>query len=242
MQDTSVTFASLRILYYRYKETAYYPLTVAIVVILVSVLLFIQLVIPQISSWFSLQEEIRTTRQRIKTMIDNDQFLISRGDAQISGQFDITTEALPFEKDFSGIYNAIIATSSQVGVVLSDFGFSIGDLSEQAAGGLASIQVNLAITASPNQVKKFIDSLSRSVPLSEVTTWTNSENTANISIKFYYRALPQIPIDTSIPLQSLSSEELATLQSLRSWKPVVVENTAPESVATDSATSFPAPL
>ncbi len=59
---------------------------------------------------------------------------------------------------------------------------------------------------------------------------------------FYYRALPQIPIDNAMELQPLTSEELATLQTIQSWKPVAVENTEPVSVATDSSVPFFDPL
>lgn len=211
--------------YYKYRDSEYFSLAVMLSSVVICLVLIFQLILPQIYSWFSIREEIIATRERISVLQDNINFMNNLDRAVLNSQVDTATTALPPEKDFGSMLDVIAAASIASGVSLNDFSFQVGDV-ESSKGlvtdvrhhGLASIKVTVVAVGTVDGVRRFIENLEQSIPVSEVVNIDGSGQTVSVSVQFYQKPIADVDIKEDQPLQPLSSEKVALLQKLASWK------------------------
>lgn len=239
-----LSVASLKLLFYRYKDTMYYPLVNVGILLVISSFLLFQLVIPQFSEWFSVQREVDIIKGNIKIIQGNIAFLSSLDQKALDSDVQTVTNAYPFEKDYAGIINALTKTASKTGVALPDFRLSIGD---STPGNLpVKYQMTLSLAASLQVAKQFIIELAKVLPLSAVTSIDNNGDATSVSLEFYYHGFPPITINQKEKLTPLSAKERELIARLRTWQ-ISVQNVEEETGGIPDATSsssgeFPPPL
>lgn len=211
----------LRLLYFRYKDSPFFAISVVVLISFVSLLLLIKVVIPQLQNWFSIRDEVVATRERIQVLTDNQFFITNASTVELENNFRIAAAALPFEKDFPGVLNAINAASVTTGAILDDYSFQVGNLSTKSAelNKQASISLELNMQGSLNVIEAFLQEIYTKLPLAEVVGVGYSEGTASIRLLFYYKVIPgQINVTYTRPLTPLGTESLALIEQLKQWR------------------------
>ncbi len=231
------SFDSLRILYYRYKETPLFAGLLITVIIMVSFMLIVRIILPQLDSWFSIQNEVNVTRARIQTLDRNIQFLQSLSEPEQDLDKTLLQQALPFEKDYPGIINAITTSAVNAGISLGDFSFSIGLLSTPSAqlNSFYQVPITLTITSNTDGSKKFAKGLSETLPLSSIVSWSGSDGGSNISVLFYYKGFPQIILNDNVPVPPLTTDKIKLLDTLKQWKRPIPSSGSSGAVASESS-------
>lgn len=206
--------SGLRLLYYQYKEYVT-PLLIA----LLSVVLLIVFVVPQTSSFFAMKNEENVYRKKVSMLKSNVAFLSGLGDAALDTQFVTVSKALPAEKDFSGILNALSSSASIANVGLGDFTFEVGDLSTKSAepSKRLPLEITLNLTADVEGTKRFLKELSEKLPLSEVISVHLAARYATVKTIFYYKPFIAKRFDSSASIKGLSSTEKKYLEQISSW-------------------------
>ncbi|GIW61790.1 MAG: hypothetical protein KatS3mg089_0642 [Patescibacteria group bacterium] len=213
--------AQLLMYYYRYKDSLWFSLGVIGVIFLVSAGLIIFIVFPQIQSWFSLQSEVNATRSRIAILKSNQSLLTSTSDNVLSKQFDIVKSALPYEKDFVGILEAINTATLKSGVVLNDFSFQVGDLSTKSAqlSPQTAISIQLSLIGELARIEEFLKEIYEKVPLAEVIKASYTKGGSSVSLIYFYKIAPeQIQLSYVQPIKSISGNHLLLLKTLEEWR------------------------
>lgn len=230
--NAKVSFNQLvvKALYYRYKLFVIPVSTIGICVVL-----FFFVIIPQIQSWLAMRDQISGDTQKLATLQQNLQIISHLDDTKLDTYLSIASSALPAEKDFAGVLQAVSSAAGGAGTILGDYTFDIGDL-----GGADSknktiqlpLQLTVNIKGDITTGRRFIEELKKQLPLSDVTAIAvNSNGTIAITATFYFAPLPKITFDDSVPLVTLSPRDEEVLKLLQA-----TENTAaPLSVATSSA-------
>lgn len=232
----------LLLLYYRYKDTPLFAASISILVIIIALILFIKLILPQLQNWFSIRDEVVASRERIKTLTDNQLYITSVNASDLEKNFTTAAAALPFEKDFTGILNAITASTIATGATLDDYSFQVGNLSTKSAqlNQEKSISLELTIQGSLDVLDAFLEEIYRKVPLAEVVEVDYNEGTASLGLVFYYDILTgQQQIRLTDPLVPLSSEHMSLLTQLEEWYEETQSLTANGIQASDSGTLNP---
>lgn len=210
----SIDRSTLRLLYYQCKE--YVP---PILIVAVSVALFIIFVIPQTVSFLAMKNEEHVQREKVKVLKRNFAFLARMSDATIDTQFATASQALPSEKDFAGILQAISSAASIANVGLGDFAFQVGDLSTKSAelSQRSSLEITLSLTAEVEGTRRFLKELSEKLPLSEVVSVNLAARSATVRTIFYYKPFVAKKFNSSISMEPLSSTEEKLLEQVSSW-------------------------
>lgn len=215
--NTKLSFdkGTFGILYQRYREYI-----VPVATLFVCAALIVGVVIPQIQEFVETQNHVKEIQGQIAVLKNNVQFLTSLDDSALDSKMGIASSALPAEKDFAGILNAITTASARSGVSLGDFSFAVGELSTKSAQVTPqpSIQVALTVSGSVLSTQRFIQELSKTMPLSEVLNAAISGNSSTLTTVFYYRVFPPIKFDERTPLSGLSQSEEQLLNKLASWR------------------------
>src|SRR5688572_15699003 len=85
----------LRFLYYRYKDSVYYSLSIFIVTIFVCIMLLVNIIFPQAGKYFSIRNEVISQREKISIINENINFIASIDKAELDSQLRIASRALP---------------------------------------------------------------------------------------------------------------------------------------------------
>ncbi|MDO8658026.1 MAG: hypothetical protein Q7K55_04750 [Candidatus Levybacteria bacterium] len=212
--------STFRILYLKYKE-----LIIPGGIIFVSIILFLQVVLPQFQELSLIRNKEEETKERIRNLNNNLMFLSKLNNSSLDFQLKLTTSVLPIEKDFVGIINAVSNTAVDTGVALDDFGFVVGELSTRSAAiktsGIIkdkpSIDLGLSVRTNIDGLKRFIERLSEEFPLSQIMGISIDKKKYGISTVFFYRALVPDRFNESTELKPFSKADEAMLNKLSSW-------------------------
>lgn len=214
MEKTNIDIETLRIIYGKYRRNIIY-----IGVIIVCILVFALYTIPSLLSISGLSEQRRIEEEKLATMNKNLSFLRNTNEKTLENQLITVSKALPSSKDYEGILNAISFASNKSGVSLNDYEFQVGDVTADlgAASGFPSIELSISIRATRIQLINFLKAISETTPLSEVISVEQQLETANITTVFYYKAVAKDKISNEKELVSLSSKNIALIDTLLSW-------------------------
>ncbi len=202
------------ILYKHYKE-----FLLPVGVIIVSILMIIYVIFPQIQQYLNLQNSLKEEQQKLATLKNNYNFLVSLDDKKISSDLNLLSSALPSEKDFVGIIGAISYVSAKTGVSVGDFQFSLGNLSAKSFGGTAypSTKINISLKGGAKSVASFMNELVKTIPIAETTTANISNNEGTITVLFYYKPFSSQKINDQTAIVPLSARDKALIKEVSSW-------------------------
>lgn len=217
-------------LYKRYKNYL-----IPILILIVSFILLIQITIPQISDLSQKQQEQAAERAKFDTLSKNYNILSSLADSSLNSNLQSATDALPSEKNFASIVNALSLAANKSGIFLGDYELAVGDLSKVPPGSNASkLELVLSVNGGAVPTANFINELYKSLPISEVTSIVVGGNHSTVSVGFYYKPFSNIS-DPSIPLTELSKEQIDLIRELRGFNDA--RNLEQIQISTSSATS-----
>jgi hypothetical protein len=129
----------------------------------------------------------------------------------------LVNQALPSEKDFSGVLNAISSSALSANVILGDYAFEVGNLSDTQEKN-TQLQIDLSINGGINDVKRFMAELRNQFPLSDITDIEISANRSILTAVFYYKPFPKVTFKEDDVLMPLSQKDQDVLQSLQQLK------------------------
>lgn len=183
-------------------------------------LLILYFILPQWQDYLDTKAKEEALKQKIAVLKQNDKFLSSLDENTIASNYQLVSSALPSEKDFVGIINAIADSSAASGVKLGDFGLSIGSLSTPSAQVQVTptFSVGLQVTGDLSSLRNFIQRLSQSFPISQITAIAESQQTFSVEVNFFYKALPLNTIPVDAPVKPLSKSASDLLNTLLSWQ------------------------
>ena len=163
-EKINVDVRSLKIIFERNK---YYIVPVAI--ILICIILFFQLIIPQFKTLFALGENAKKMALELQVLKNNLNVLMNTNEKVLDSQLKILISALPSDKDFDSMLSVIYSVSQKTGVSLGNFSLKIGNLSEsEAANSSPTIKVTVPINSNAESATSFIQELISLAPLSEI--------------------------------------------------------------------------
>lgn len=205
---------TLFILYRHYKDYL-----LPLVVIISCIALVFLIVIPQIQQYFVSQDQLKAEQEKLNVLKNNYNYLSSLDDTKLDADLKSLSQALPPNKDFAGIMNAIAVVSAKTGVAVGDFEFSVGDLakSNDEISAYPSIKIEVNLGGNAQAITRFSTELLKTVPLSEVTSIKTSGNLSVLLILFYYKSFPPQNISSETPIVPINEKNLSLINEIASW-------------------------
>lgn len=224
---------TIRLLYSRYKG-----FIIPFIVIIIVIGLFVKVTVPAISDLLKGYEEQKEARLVIENIRRNLNFLQSIDDSSLKSQFKIVTKALPLNKDFDSILKAISDSSNNSGVVLAGFKFNVGKLSnDEVESEYPTLKFELSLDGNIYAVDNFIDSLTKTLPLSEIKKIAADTDLSDVTIEFYYKIVKASEGNYTILNTPISEKGLSLIEDL-SKLTFTQDSEIDISVSTPSANPF----
>lgn len=143
---------ALDVIYKKYKE--FIPPIGAIVV---CVLLFFYVIIPQVQNYFVLLDQTKLENITLQSLKNNLSFLRNLNENKLSDQVKIVSSALPLDKDFGGVLYALSAVSAKSGVLLGNYSFQVGKLAEtNVSSNFPSLSINVQLNSNVLSTARFV--------------------------------------------------------------------------------------
>jgi hypothetical protein len=208
---------NLTVLYRHYKD-----FLLPIGVMVVSVLVILYVVFPQIQQYSNSQDLVKTEQQKLDALNSNYNLLTSLDDAKIAANLNTLSLALPAQKDFAGIIGAITYVSAKTGVSVGNFEFSLGDLSASNFAGTAypSTKIDISLKGDTKSIINFAHEITKTMPIAEVTALNISGNSGDLTVLFYYKPFPAQNVNDQTAIVSLSAKQLSLINQLSTWNSV----------------------
>lgn len=236
-KQTSINEETIKLLYKGYKD---YIIPVA--VIIVCVLLFFMVIVPQINGLLELQKQLKSEQVKLATLQKNLTALTNLDASILNSQYEISSSTLPVGKDFAGVINAVSIAAGKTGLAVGDYGFKVGEITKLQTDvtKFPFLQLSVNLLGDITGGSKFIAELQKIAPISEVISLSSSFNSISVTINFYYKTIPPINFNEEIPLQTLSAKNQAVLDKISSWSNVLAD--APVIPSTTSGRVNPMPF
>jgi hypothetical protein len=197
------------------------------IIILVSVVLFYQFVIPEFNALHEAQQEAKELSQELEIMKSNLNVLSNVDEDVLDSQLKTLTLALPLNKDAIRILNSIYATAQKAGVSLGAFSFAIGDISKSESKiDLPIIKLSVPIDADVIGVNSFIEIINKTVPLSEINSVKIGNKSSQIELSFYYKPLGNSNYSSNSQINPISQKGLTLISQLSGFEDASVVATS----------------
>ena len=234
---------NLKFLYYRYKDSPYFLLLIITLVFFTNVVLFFQLVVPQVESWFSIRDEAERANMRIDAINNNIAFLQKIDKPQLEDRVDVATSALPIEKNFGTIVTALSDSAINAGVTMDDYTFQVGKVASVEGQldvfgqkELSLVKVSVMLSGNFQGITLFLKEIQNKLPLAEVTEVDGDSLSTKVTVQFYQKKFPKIVFKDDVAITDFSKAQIALLDELVGWQPFVPED---QQVGTQSGESIP---
>ncbi len=215
---------SARFIYYSYKDSPYFHIVTIMLIILVSFLLIAFIFIPQTQNWFSIRDEAIAARQRIDIIKGNIAFMTNFNKKALEDNRQTVISALPVEKDFGSIINAIALSSARSGVSVDDFVFSVGSVSSASAAkqvlsnSLDTTTLLLSLRGNIDDIIAFIKEVGEKLPLSEVESVDIGKGAVSLSMVFYSKPYRLIKVQADKTINPVSTSARSIISTLSQWQ------------------------
>lgn len=238
--DTWIGKKGFRYYYYRFRDSEYYSVAIIGLTIIGCILLVFNIIIPELNQWFSIRDEVAATQQKIDTITQNISFINGLDRNKLNSQLQTVTSALPSNKDFGFMISALNSAAESSGVSLNDYAFQVGDLSTKGQkgaplNGLSSIGITITVNGDINSIKRFIATLEKTAPVSEVISINGSGQNVSLSIQFYQKPFATVSFAPDTPLQPISVDKTQLLNNISKWGNVTQTQNTPTEESSGSA-------
>ncbi|MBI2026033.1 MAG: hypothetical protein HYT06_01485 [Candidatus Levybacteria bacterium] len=205
---------TVNILYRKYKS-----FLLPLLVIFGCLILFFAVVMPQLQGVLDAKQKEEIAREKLEKLKANYNLLSNMDEIKLGQDLQSLSRGLSSNKDFAGIINSISYNSLNAAVVLSDFEFVVGDISnkEPNTTPFPSLRIEVRVSGEPTAILNFIKKLYASTPLVEATSIAISNNSAILRLQFYYKAFPQGQISNETLVSAFSQKENDLIDKITSW-------------------------
>jgi hypothetical protein len=184
-----------------------------------------QVIFPQISFIFSLQEKISARSEEASALQISLDSLASLDEDQLTKDFTIVNSALPTVKDIGGMFSALNSAAGRSSVTVRGFSLKVGKLfgeqttPQTSTVGVPYLTVSAKVTASDSRdFIVFLSELQKIFPITEVKSMNAEASTANFEINFYYQPLDIKALAKQEKIVPLTKSEELLLNQLREWE------------------------
>lgn len=195
------------------------PYILPVAVMLLSILVFFQFVTPQLNELFRARDEAQKSLAKLQVFKDNLTILSNINDETLDSQLKTLNSALPSNKDFVGILNSVYSIAQRTGVSLGNFSLKIGDLDEAGdKNNFPVINLSVPVNADIALINSFVESMSKSLPLSEVYAIDISNSSTTVELSFYYKPLGDSKYSQDVRINPISQRGLGIIKQMKDFE------------------------
>lgn len=233
------TFEDIRLFYFKYKDSPEFSVIGVALLIIIGVIIIWKGIMPQTHDWFSVQGEIKATKERIAQLQTNQSIIGGITQSKLERDYAVAATALPYQKDYAGMIESIDQATTISNMERNDYSIEVGNLSTKSAqlSPQTTITVKVSLQGDAEKLQRFLTQLTKELPLSEVVSIEYNDQAANIEVNFFYKYLsPSTKFPYTDPIRVLSQSNQKLLKDLTTWRDAQSSLDTPNFLPTETAT------
>ena len=216
----------------------YKPFLTPLFTIFSCLLVFLVFILPQANEFLSSQKTVNEEKTKLNNLRGNLQTLQNLSDGELGNQYELLSYALPPEKNFEAIINSLSYSANVSGVILGDFDFAVGSITDspKETQSFPFLKIELNLAGGVGAVESFLDTLSKTLPISRVSKIALSPSGTTLELTFFYKPYPEVQFSENSIINPVSSEGKDLISELEDFSnptespiPIFTEEVATES-------------
>lgn len=208
---------------------------IPIAIIIISIILFFQFIIPQFNGLLEIIEESKDVSAQLEVQKANAAVLSNISEESLSSQLVTLTLALPPSKDFIGILNSVYSSAQKTGVNLGSFSFDVGDLSKTETNEEFPVaKLSIPVKSGVTEINDFVGLISETFPLSQVNLIKIGNTASSVDLSFYYKPVDESGYKTNTRVKPISQKALDLINKLSEFGSAPAFSESPDASATPS--------
>jgi len=203
---------SLKSDYYEKK-----PYIIPGVAILISVILFIMLIIPQLLNFSTKINDIERENQKLNTIENSVNIAANANVAKLDDDIQTISRTLPQIKNFEKILGSISTAASLSNTLILSFQFQNVETNNIGQKDVPALNFKVVIFGGPEVASLFIEELYKLNPISEVTSVKTDEGLSTLDVLFYYKPIETLNQEQVIELKNLTNEQVSIINTVGEW-------------------------
>ena len=210
----NIDLLTIRTLYTDYK-----PFIIPFFTILSCIIVFLIFILPQANEFFRSQKTVSEEREKLNVLKNNLSVLQTSSDSELDSQVNVLSSALPPNKNFEGVINALSYSANVTGVILGNFDFAVGSLTEspKEIQKFPYLEIELNLTGGIDQASNFLDTLSKTLPMSRVIMLGVTPSGSSVRLAFYYKPFPQAKFNENAKIDPVSKKGQVLIDELEGF-------------------------
>lgn len=212
----------LRQVYRKYKAQL-----LPIALIFSSFFIIFRIALPQWSEISDVSRQIDKKEEAVADLEKTITLLQTTPSDVIDRNFEITTTALPPEKNVALMFTMLNGAANKADVKLQGFNLRVGDIfdtqkdvkSEKSIEGIPYLNVTIQAEGSNENLKVFAENLYKSLPLIELTRVAIDKGLGSFDVNFFFKPYDTIPAAFLNKIDNITPEEAELLKQLEGWMP-----------------------
>lgn len=196
-----------------------------VVVLITGAFLILFFVLPQLLSAPRMLAERNAEIARLDEIKLAREILTRTSDEELEAQVSLVSVALPTERDFEGIFNAIATAANLSNTQLSGYSFSesLQPVSvEGDSNPSRGLTFEIVVNGTTDQAVLFLEELYKIGPISNVKKIEYVDGATELTIDFYYKPFTTLDRDGFLP-KELAPEQQQILSDIEAFTKPVTE-------------------
>ncbi len=194
-----------------------------IVVLITGIFMVLVFILPQLISLPTKLTERNSEIARLNEIKIAKEILSRTSDDEVNIQVETVSNALPIDRNFEGIFNAISTAANSSNTQISGYKFSeavqAGPRSEEAAVS-RRLTFTITINGAPDQAGLFLEELYKVGPISDVKKIDFEGGETKVEVDFFYKPFTKLDQNSYLP-KELSADQQQTLNVINAFvKPI----------------------
>jgi len=194
-------------------------LLISLAIFGVSTLLFLIFILPNLLSFPGKWSERSVETEKLNQIKKAKMVLENAKVETLDSELETVNNALPSDKNFELILNAISQAAVKSNVVIKGYKFKGGPQPDQGVHGVSQALVfEISVEGGLPEAAKFIEELNRVFPISEAKKIEYSSEVSKVSAAFYFKPFTQVNAQDVALSREKNSEENNALKEISGWE------------------------
>jgi len=208
-----------------------------IVVLGTGIFLVIFFILPQLLSFPAKLSQRNEEVARLKEIKVAKEILSRVNEDELNSQVESVSNALPTERNFEGVFNAIATAANASNTQISGYIFNEANQigTEEAQSQVSrNLTFTITINGTPDQAALFLEELYKTGPIAGVKKIDYSDGETKMEIDFFYKPFTSLDQNSYLP-KELTLEQQKILDEINSFTESISEPVTDIPQATTSA-------
>jgi hypothetical protein len=198
-------------------------LLIPLAILFIAIVLFMIFILPKLFSVASGKGERDVEVSKLDQIKEAKRVLEATDKEALEAELELTTRALPPDKNFELILGAIAASAEKANVRVANYVFSDSGGNDAGQETYSELVFDIGVFGGIDQAANFSNELMKRFPLADIKGITYSDGITKVLVAFYYKPFTSVEAQDAALARDKNAEEISALETIQQWDVAMTE-------------------